>query len=559
MPPELENPESFPYLEEEKIPINEGTPTEKEVEDAKKSFKNNRNWGSDKLKTEGLKYNNSGALTSCILALMALIWSTLTVPTSWLHANIICLHKKGSQKDPANYRGISIGANMSRILSKVIIGRIKEAYEEHISDCQFGFRKNRSTMDGIFVMKNIIEKTKDPFIAIYVDLTAAYDHIPRDFLFRVLKFRLKANYLLDILHLMYRKTTASIKGMRSFFEVLIGCRQGGQESPCLFNYYFDFVLKVAADEIDRMYPDGWGLHFQYNISQFCSNREQRRSAPLNGAQFLKWILYSDDMVILAKNVPEASNIMQIVSDTCKRFGLTVSFKKTKAQVFNDKELAEKPFLFKVDGNVIENVNEFTYLGHVISNSDEVCYTEHRVSRANAKFNELRNVLSDADVNLRSRRKILEACVRSRLLYGISAWAPKEAEVKKLESCWFGCLRSMVKGGWRRHSSVDSEENDFRFMYTNLDLERILGTAPLRQEILAQRMRYYGHTCRRDNKSLTKKMMFMKSRKPYYRDPWKKLSDEIGVEMNQILKMTQSRQQYKDFVNQMKFTSERRVR
>ena len=87
---------------------------------------------------------------------------------------------------------------------------------------------------------------------------------------------------------------------------------------------------------------------------------------------------------------------------------------------------------QLDGNVIENVKEFTYLVHVISNTDEVCYTEHRVSRANAKFNELRNVLSDADVNLRSRRKILEACVRSRLLYGISAWAPKEAEVKKLE-------------------------------------------------------------------------------------------------------------------------------
>ena len=107
-------------------------------------------------------------------------------------------------------------------------------------------------------MKNVIKKTKDPFIAIYIDLTAAYDHIPRDFLFRVLKFRLSAPLLVDILQLMYQGTTASIKGMKSYFYVLIGCRQGGQESPCLFNYYFDFVLKVAVNQIDQIYPDGWG-------------------------------------------------------------------------------------------------------------------------------------------------------------------------------------------------------------------------------------------------------------------------------------------------------------
>ena len=128
---------------------------------------------------------------------------------------------------------------MSRILSKIIVGRIKDAYEKHLSETQFGFRKDRSTTDGIFILKNVIEKTKEPLIAIYVDLSAAYDHIPRDFLFRVLKLRLKAPHIIDVLHLMYAGTTASIRGMRSTFDILIGCRQGGQESPCLFKYYFD--------------------------------------------------------------------------------------------------------------------------------------------------------------------------------------------------------------------------------------------------------------------------------------------------------------------------------
>ena len=256
-----------------------------------------------------------------------------------------------------------------------------------------------------------------------------------------------------------------------------------------------------------------------------------------GFEVIKWILYADDMVVFARNVDEAEKILKIISDTCKRFGLTVSFGKTKTQVFNDPETASRLSLFKIDDHEIENVQEFTYLGHVISNSEDICFTEHRVSRATAKFNELRNVLCDIDVNLRTRRKILEACVRSRLLYGTSAWDPKEDEIRKLEVCWNECLRSMVKGGWKRQDTED--ENEFKFVYSNLDLERILQTSPLRQEILAQRMKYLGHVCRKENTSSTKRMMFAKSIRRYVRDPWKKIASQIGIEVSQLLKMTQS--------------------
>ncbi len=81
----------------------------------------------------------------------------------------------------------------------------------------------------------MIDKCAGTLIAIYIDLTAAYDHVPRDFLFRVMRMRTGAYHLIAILEKMYEGTTASIRGMKSQFEVLIGCRQGGQEFPCLFN------------------------------------------------------------------------------------------------------------------------------------------------------------------------------------------------------------------------------------------------------------------------------------------------------------------------------------
>ena len=74
---------------------------------------------------------------------------------------------------------------MNRIIAKIINGRLKEAYEMQISETQFGFRRNRSTSDGILILTTIVEKYSDPLKAVNIDLTAAHDHLPRDFLFRL--------------------------------------------------------------------------------------------------------------------------------------------------------------------------------------------------------------------------------------------------------------------------------------------------------------------------------------------------------------------------------------
>ena len=65
-----------------------------------------------------------------------------------------------------------------------------------ISDSQFGFRMYQSTTDAVFVLKTVIDKNKDSLIAVYIDLTAAYDHIPRNFLLKVLDLRTGASHVI---------------------------------------------------------------------------------------------------------------------------------------------------------------------------------------------------------------------------------------------------------------------------------------------------------------------------------------------------------------------------
>ena len=64
---------------------------------------------------------------------------------------------------------------------------------------------------------------------------------------------------------------------------------------------------------------------------------------MSGREIIMWILYADDLVLFCKTISEAEQLLNIINNTCNRFGLTISFKKTITQVFNNPELAKRPY------------------------------------------------------------------------------------------------------------------------------------------------------------------------------------------------------------------------
>ena len=72
--------------------------------------------------------------------LISLIWINFAVPKSWLELKIVCLYKKGLKTLAENYRALSIGSNLSKIVPRIILNRLQGTYENNISEAQFGFR-----------------------------------------------------------------------------------------------------------------------------------------------------------------------------------------------------------------------------------------------------------------------------------------------------------------------------------------------------------------------------------------------------------------------------------
>ena len=161
--------------------------------------------------------------------------------------------------------------------------------------------------------------------------------------------------------------------------------------------------------------------------------------------------------------------------------------------------------------------------------------------------------------MRTRRKLLEACVRSRLTYGTQASLPNEMQMKKLEACWYRLLRSMIKGVWARGDSLKSrkseespeetEEVDYSFLYTNTEVQKVIRTTPVRDFIYTQHLKYIAHVCRSPNTSITKIMLFAKPTRRYYRDPWLKIANLLGITADQAKRLTQSRGEFAELVRQ----------
>ena len=139
----------------------------------------------------------------------------------------------------------------------------------------------------------------------------------------------------------------------------------------------------------------------------------------------------------------------------------------------------------------------------------------------------------------TRHKLLEACVWSTLLYATQAWYPNSREINELEVCWYGCLRRMVKGGFSHKRDQNTGEQLFSYTYSNLDLESIIKTPPIRQFINVQYLHYVAHICRGENTLLTKKMLFAKSNKAYFQDPWIHINKLLLVESSEKCKPRQS--------------------
>jgi len=108
------------------------------------------------------------------------------MPTVW-NVSIICpVHKKGYIMECSNCRVVSLLTIAYEILSNILFARISPFAENIIENYQYGFRKNTFTTNQIFMLRQILDKTKEFVIEthrLFIDFMSACDTLKRDQLY----------------------------------------------------------------------------------------------------------------------------------------------------------------------------------------------------------------------------------------------------------------------------------------------------------------------------------------------------------------------------------------
>ena len=185
------------------VSINDQPPKIDEIQKRLSELKMNK--ASNDIDPDLLKRFEHPVMLDVIHRMTTNLWGKMDIPDAWGNSHLKTLWKgKGSKKDPKKHRGLSIGSTVCKLIINIILGRLRPWYET-LTDEQNGFRKDRGTTDGIYTIKRvqrITDKKKQPLFLLFVDLTAAFDHISRKWLFDSIRLRFPAGEnpkLFDIL------------------------------------------------------------------------------------------------------------------------------------------------------------------------------------------------------------------------------------------------------------------------------------------------------------------------------------------------------------------------
>ena len=135
--------------------------------------------GTDKIGPMLLK-SCATILTKPLHHLYSISLRYATIPHSWKIHKIIPIFKSGSRNSVKCYRPISLLSNTSKVLEYLIYNKIANKITDSISNAQFGFLKNHSTLQQLLLFTNDLFNSTIQIDTIYFDIRKAFDSVPHN-------------------------------------------------------------------------------------------------------------------------------------------------------------------------------------------------------------------------------------------------------------------------------------------------------------------------------------------------------------------------------------------
>ena len=320
--------------------------------------------------------------------------------------------KKGDNKVPDNYRGITVTPVLLKILEHILSSRHDPVLTSSQSGLQSGFTRDKSSiMSALLITECQLEAkaTKQKIILTTLDTRKAFDVVDHSILLQ--------NLFLDgiqspewlILKDLYDQMTSVVKwdGRSSDdIQIMQGVRQGGVLSTQHYKRYNNPLLLDLEEKFNGA-----------KIGNIC----------------IPHTTCADDLALLSHSTSEMSLMLNTVDKYSKTHRYDINPTKSATIVYNARPADPTPTLL-LDDDVIPDVSSTTHLGIVRTKKGNLDVQTKIASGRKAAY-----ALLGAGLHGRSGMKqdikaqIWRIFVTPRLVYGLEVLYCNKSDIKKLES------------------------------------------------------------------------------------------------------------------------------
>ena len=131
---------------------------------------------------------------------------------------------------------------------KILQARLQQYVNHELPEIQAGFRRGKGTIDKITSICGIIKTAKEFQKNInfcFIDYAKAFDCVDHNELWKILQEMGIPDHLTCRLRDQYAGQEATLRtghGTTDWFQIGKGVRQGCILSPCLFNFYAEYIM-----------------------------------------------------------------------------------------------------------------------------------------------------------------------------------------------------------------------------------------------------------------------------------------------------------------------------
>ena len=199
------------------------------------------------------------------------------------------------------------------------------------------------------------------------------------------------DHLTCLLRNLYAGQEATVRtghGTTDWFQIGKGVCQGCILSPCLFNFYAEYIMRNAGLE-----------DTQGGIKIAGRNINNLR--------------YADDTTLMAESEEELKSLLMKVKEGSEKVGLKLNIQKTKI-------MASGPIpSWEIDGETVETVSDFIFMGSQITAEGDCSHEIKRRLLLGRKVITIRDsIFRSRDITLLTKVHLVKAMIFPMIMYDV---------------------------------------------------------------------------------------------------------------------------------------------